>query len=109
MRLSNDNVHAGAAGYEWDGPDAVVEVPDALAAELLHIPGGGYRVVPDDEEGDGESEKTSAPAKPKGRGRGRGKLAEVEPPAGVTEVEDQSDDTGNGDDEEGDGESDAGE
>ena len=48
-RFRNLNAPASApGGYTWDDPDQVVEIPDALAEQLLKLPHGGWReVLPD--------------------------------------------------------------
>ncbi len=48
-KFRNLNAPASApGGYVWDTPDDVVEIPDALAEQLLKLPHGGWReVLPD--------------------------------------------------------------
>jgi hypothetical protein len=67
-------------GYVWNTPEDVVEIEDeALAAELLEIPGAGFVSVPEPEtdasptgggaesSDDGEAKAKDAPAPPRTR------------------------------------------
>ena len=43
--LRKDAPGSAPGGYTWDGPDDVVDVPPALAHELLRQPDGGFHEV----------------------------------------------------------------
>jgi hypothetical protein len=43
--VQKDRAGSCSLGYEWKTDGAIVEVEDAHAAELVHIPDGGFRIV----------------------------------------------------------------
>lgn len=47
-RVSKDSAGSVSGGYAWDKAGAVIDVPDAIATQLLAIPGGGFKTVPED-------------------------------------------------------------
>lgn len=56
---------AGSApGYTWDKDGQVLEVPDALGADLVAIPGGGFTEIA---PGNADEPVVEAPPAPKPR------------------------------------------
>jgi hypothetical protein len=61
-QIRNVNAPASApGGYTWDDPEQVVEVPDALAEQLLKLPHGGWREVLPEGEKDADAAEAVGP------------------------------------------------